>query len=241
MNKKTDFDKFVDYVERKMGIEFYGDLDELDAIADYKDLNDRDMDYLIGSIDDEEGMPIVTVSLGHSFGKRGDEDFLYVVEPEADEPIYEEGLTDWKEAAEKAVAAIKKYMNFGVNESNRRYGNPLFEDIEVTEPHGNPFKVGDILAGTWGYSMTIPMFVQVIGVTPKSVRCRQLRVLNDNGFQGHDAMARKDDFEPENRNFPNTFLARVKGEPGEEYVMCPSPRCYLRPWNGRGLPYDHMD
>ena len=391
LNNKTEFNKFVDYVEKRTGIEFYGDLGEADAISDYKEATGRDLDYLIGGVDDEEGHQLAYITLGYSVGKRGDEDFNYLIEPTEGEPVYEEGLPTWKEAADKVVEFVKKLLGTGLGESrqrrgrmlkeskvekmtyrealkkaknaedilfevigtilvdddfvgqatggwskieedyideivntlapelqkdfikwvsektfvfdgatkargleeqlledlekaaekfieivwdkyaekaqkmvddelkneyggeweggeekdleesNRRYGNPLFEDIEVAEPQENPFKVGDILAGTWGYSMTIPMFVQVIGVTPKSVRCRQLRVLNDNGFQGHDAMARKDDFKPENGNFPNTFLARVKGEPGEEYVMCPSPRCYLMPWDGRGLYYDHMD
>ena len=230
----TDFEKLVEYVELRFGISFYGDLDQADAIDDYKSMNGRDLDYMISSVDDKDGTPMVTVTVGHSVGKRGDEAFMYVVEPAEGEPVYEEGISNWREAAKKTVAAVKKYMNLGVNESRRVHGRPLFEDIEVAEPKANPFKVGDILAGTWGYSMTIPMFVQVIGVTPKSVRCRKLRTLNDNGFQGHDAMAQKDDF------VGAPFIARVRqGYDGKPYIY--AQNCHLELWDGRGLYYDHMD
>ena len=59
----TDFDKFVDRVERKFGISFYGDLGEGDAIDDYKEETGRDLDYLIGSIDREDGLPAVTIRM----------------------------------------------------------------------------------------------------------------------------------------------------------------------------------
>jgi hypothetical protein len=232
---EDEYERLRNTLENKLGVTFYSDPGSMDDIAEFVDTYGGSADVCFG----EDKNDRFLIELGYTCSEDGELNIWYsVYGPEKDyrnEPD-EQGLTDWKEVSDKIIRKVN-----GLKESRRVFGRPLFEDIEVAEPQENPFKVGDILAGTWGYSMIIPMFVQVIGVTPKSVRCRQLRVLNDNGFQGHDAMARKDDFEPESRNFPNTFLARVKGKPGEEYVMCPSPRCYLRPWDGRGLSYDHMD
>lgn len=132
----TDFEKLVDCVERKFGISFYGDLGQADAIGEYKEETGRDLDYLVGSIDDEQGIPIVTITLGHSFGKKGDEDFNYVVGPQNGEPVYEEGISNWKEAAKKAINAteneIKRYnMNGGNKIAKRVAALDKFEDVLV--------------------------------------------------------------------------------------------------------------
>lgn len=132
----TDFEKLVDCVERKFGISFYGDLDQADAIDDYKSVNGRDLDYLIGSVDDKDGTPMVTVTVGHSFGKRGDEDFMYVVEPAEGEPVYEEGISNWKEAAKKAIKAVEDVinrdkMNEGNEIANKVADLDKFEDVLV--------------------------------------------------------------------------------------------------------------
>lgn len=39
----------------------------------------------------------------------------------------------------------------------------------------NPYKVGDIVTTTWGYSMTLVDFYEVIRTTPNKVALRQLK------------------------------------------------------------------
>jgi hypothetical protein len=38
----------------------------------------------------------------------------------------------------------------------------------------NPFKVGEILVGTWGYEACLATFVKVVGITGKSVKLVEL-------------------------------------------------------------------
>ena len=104
----TDFERFIDFVERKTGIEFYGDLAQVDVIGDYKDTTGRDLDYCIGSLDDENGEQIAIVTLAHSFGEHGDEDFSYGIDYGLGEISFEEEIPTWREAAEKAVKAIEE-------------------------------------------------------------------------------------------------------------------------------------
>ena len=112
---------------------------------------------------------------------------------------------------------------------------------EMEEIIGNPFQVGDILSGTWGYSMSIPEFVQVVGVTPKSVKCRFLKKTGDNVFRGSNATAIKDDFDERRAG----FTSRVKwwtwgnGKDPEPYIY--HDHCILKLWDGKGQMYDYMD
>ena len=48
----------------------------------------------------------------------------------------------------------------------------------------NEIKVGDILAGTWGYSMVIPVFYQVVKVTDKRIKLVELekRMVSHDGY-----------------------------------------------------------
>ncbi len=107
----TDFDKFVEKVELKFGISFYGDLGDGDAIDDYKEETGRDLDYLIGTIDGEDGLPFVTITVGHSFGKRGDEDFMYLVDSTDRAPVYDFGIRSWREAADRTIEEVEKAIS----------------------------------------------------------------------------------------------------------------------------------
>ena len=44
----------------------------------------------------------------------------------------------------------------------------------TTTTTSNPFKVGDIVSTSWGYSMTIVDFYQVVRVTPCKVELRSI-------------------------------------------------------------------
>ena len=53
-----------------------------------------------------------------------------------------------------------------------------------TQPH--TFKVGDILYSSWGYSMTIVNWYQVIAVTPKMITVAEIesRLVDGDGMRG---------------------------------------------------------
>ena len=167
----TDFEKFVDKVELKFGISFYGDLGEGDSIEAYKEETGRDLDYLIGSIDDEDGLPDVTITIGHSFGKRGDEDFMYVVEPSSGSPVYEYGIPSWREAADRTIEEVEKAISLKT-ESRGRRGRLLKEDETdladvYYKKHG--FVPTDMYDVECWYEETAPCefdFIQVIARNP---------------------------------------------------------------------------
>lgn len=50
---------------------------------------------------------------------------------------------------------------------------PIFAPKPVVNASATP-KVGDILAGTWGYEATLWTFAKVVGVSGKSVRVQEL-------------------------------------------------------------------
>ena len=130
-------------------------------------------------------------------------------------------------------------VNVDDNGSTRTIRSAPMEEAYVPSPEANPFKVGDILAGTWGYSMVIPRFVQVISVSPKSVRCRELRKMGDNGFAGNGAYAEKDVFNE--RAVPFTSRVRWHKRNGVDEPYIDNGNCFLRKWDGKGLSYDYLD
>lgn len=102
----TNFERYIDRVEEKTGISFHETLDEEGDIPEYKKSHGRDLEYVVGEITGENGAPNVKVCLAHSFGEAGDEDFMWAVDfPE--EPVYQEGLASWKEAAENVVKIVE--------------------------------------------------------------------------------------------------------------------------------------
>lgn len=102
----------------------------------------------------------------------------------------------------------------------------------------NKVKVGDILAGTWGYSMVIPCFYMVTKVTPKGVKMYELEKTRS-GMQGYE--------EP-------VFPHRPKDGECKEVYAKPCEKWdgywktggrydhrYLTKWNGRKIWADYMD
>ena len=95
----TDFEKFVNYVEAKTRIKFYAELAQQDDIDEYKQDTGRDLEYVVGNLGE------VRIILGHSFGEKGDEDFMFAIDDPQEPEIYE-GISSWKEAAENCVRFI---------------------------------------------------------------------------------------------------------------------------------------
>lgn len=105
----------------------------------------------------------------------------------------------------------------------------------------NEIKVGDILAGTWGYSMVIPEFFEVIGKTAKTLKVRRLEkeMLKPNAYgqQGYEVPA--EPLRNDEREFEGT--ARLSIEGGLYVKMEYRTRVFVEKWNGRPIWADYMD
>lgn len=101
------------------------------------------------------------------------------------------------------------------------------------------YEVGDILSSTWGYSMQIVDFYQVVAVTPKMITVRQIasKIESGNGMRGTSVPV-PDAFEQKPHPWQVTEFKR-KVLPGG-YINIDSVSCAHK-WNGKPLYHDHMD
>jgi hypothetical protein len=74
------------------------------------------------------------------------------------------------EQAEAYVASIKAKINQKVKEKQDR----LAEKAKARQEFVNPYKVGDILYGSWGYDQTNIDFFQVVEVGNRSLKIREI-------------------------------------------------------------------
>jgi hypothetical protein len=82
------------------------------------------------------------------------------------------------------------------NEAGKAIQDAKVKSAEDRLAHGNghEFRIGDILHTSWGYSMTLNSFYQVVGVTAKSVKVVQLESedVESDGFVGLEQPKFKD-------------------------------------------------
>jgi len=108
----------------------------------------------------------------------------------------------------------------------------------------NNIKVGDILAGTWGYGMTIPAFFKVTKITPKRVKMIQydgeMIESADGGYfqRGYEV--------PDWNDEQGEAVGIVKTSEwnGEEYLwvrMSNGQHLIADPWDGKPVYADYMD
>lgn len=97
------------------------------------------------------------------------------------------------------------------------------------------FKVGDVLAGTWGWSMTIPAFFKVVRKTAKRLVLEEYdgRMVSSDGYgqQGYEM--------PDFTRPLGEKLGRVEGD----YVIVGSrsETVLLKLWDGKPVWADYMD
>ena len=102
-------------------------------------------------------------------------------------------------------------------------------------------KVGDIYAGTWGYSMTIPAFYIVTKVTKKRVKVCELEkeMVSSDGYgqRGYERPV-----EPYSIDLDEKEKICKLEEDG--YLRIPqgySSFVLASPWDGKPIYADHMD
>lgn len=100
-------------------------------------------------------------------------------------------------------------------------------------------KVGDILAGTWGYSMVIPCFYKVIKLTEKRAKVIELgrRMVSDDGYgqRGYEVPT----------DYPKDWGKEEQARPYKdgEYWLVGSRYSlrFLSKWDGKPIWADYMD
>ena len=104
----------------------------------------------------------------------------------------------------------------------------------------NQIKVGDILAGTWGYSMVIPAFFRVVKITPKRIKVVEydgVMVSSPDGYnqQGYEM---PDWDKPQGERIAT--LLEDWGEPAVR-VASSAGHVYARLWDGQPVWADYCD
>lgn len=111
--------------------------------------------------------------------------------------------------------------------------------LEDTMADNRKISTGDILWGDFGWSMTIPVFYRVLGVTAsgKSVKIARLESAvstSDGGFSGTRVpLDTFDDLRPK------AYVKRIKSCERGEYVMFNDTR--LTKWDGKPKYFDSLD
>lgn len=99
----------------------------------------------------------------------------------------------------------------------------------------NDFKVGDILAGTWGWSMTIPAFFRVVRKTAKRLVLEEYEgvMINSDGYgqRGYEV--------PDFTNAKGEKLGRI--EDGYVVVGSRYDTILLKLWDGKPVWADYVD
>lgn len=121
--------------------------------------------------------------------------------------------TACRSAAAKKAAATRKL-------NDTRYGNGST---------ANPFAVGDILTGSWGYDQTNVEFHQVVSVGARSVVTRKIApfMSSDNGYQTRVYPAKSQFVDEPTRRMVNRYGRVSIVEHG--WTMCS-----LDKWDGGG-------
>ena len=97
------------------------------------------------------------------------------------------------------------------------------------------FKVGDVYAGTWGYSMTLAKFAVITQVLPKSLKFDILDKevvgrADPNGFMPYVV--------PNMHKKKKTVTVRAKID---SYGYIKVDDCLMKKWDGKPIQEDHLD
>lgn len=113
-------------------------------------------------------------------------------------------------------------------------------ESKVHDPNfNNPYKVGDILCGDCGCTMTIPVWYEVIKVTPTRVRVKQLlsHVTSGSYMQG-ESMPLLGFYEREGNYKSSGAVEKLFSE--DSYCVRIG-RTITTLWNGKPMWHDHLD
>ncbi len=117
--------------------------------------------------------------------------------------------------------------------SNILYLSPYKVDLSQFEsdPELYPYKVGDILDGTWGYEQTNVIFYQVTGVGKSSFKLREVRV--DKKYTGDMVGVAT----PKKGMFTGEVLTKKLPTKGSEGAVRINRSLSVSPWDGRPVDF----
>lgn len=101
----------------------------------------------------------------------------------------------------------------------------------------NRIEAGDILAGTWGYSMTLPAFYRVLKRTPAMVEIVKLRANRDYTDKYYNQGCFR--ATPTELVEGGPIRVKVQKHGLDEYVHV--EYCFLRKWSGKPLMCNDLD
>ena len=119
--------------------------------------------------------------------------------------------------------------------------------MKTNNTTSNPYKVGDIVTSTWGYSMTLVDFYEVVRVTPSKVELRELKqdAEYDGYLSGHATPRPGEYEEPSNGPFSIQPGQLCKVRPDGIIVIPSYPGArdcnHAGKWNGQPKYFNHCD
>lgn len=134
------------------------------------------------------------------------------------------GFVNTQRDAENAINKhLYSKLNKGYQEIKLRRGSKI---AGVEE-----YKVGDVYAGTWGYSMTLAKFAVITQIMPKSIK---FQIVGNKTVSG-------DNFMP--KVVPDMSVKKkvvmVRMPVGRRYLKVDD--CYMEKWDGKPIEENHLD
>ena len=119
--------------------------------------------------------------------------------------------------------------------------------MEKNKTTSNPYKPGDIVTTTWGYSMTLVDFYEVVRVTPCKVELRELQQKEEmTGFLSGETTPLLGEYAPENNGPYSVKRGQLCKVREDGVILIPSypgaGDCnYARKWSGKPRHFNHCD
>lgn len=110
------------------------------------------------------------------------------------------------------------------------------KELNKTLKASEHFKIGDIIVNTWGYEQTNVEFYQVIGMTEKTIKVREVSQKSENMYShgmACNVMPDIDNFLESEKPF-NLLLKYSTWNNNNEVIICqPSSHYYFHKWSGK--------
>lgn len=119
--------------------------------------------------------------------------------------------------------------------------------MKANKTTSNPYKPGDIVTTTWGYSMTLVDFYEVIRITPSKVELRELQQKEEmTGFLSGTTIPVLGCYAPENNGHYSVKPGQLCKVRPDGLILIPSyPGSgdfnYAHKWSGKPKSFNHCD
>lgn len=133
-----------------------------------------------------------------------------------------------------------KKLNQFILEKLKLSKNDNEDHSDIDEIHDPTYwEVGDILCGTWSYTMTIPYFYKILKKTGKSFTIIELPKKLVSGHYNSYHFEEVPDETKEPKGKPKNV--RIRNVSWDKYGVVAADKINLRKWDGKPLVGDDMD